>query len=429
MGAGWIATPRCVAVIYFIHDQTNRTIKIGCSWSPRKRLSTLQISTSNELVLLGKIPGTKKVEKEVHLLVYRYAATNPVPGARHVCVSGEWFDDRILPFVTELMVSPQTFLRAKPKKPPRARPADNELRDCSLVVVCDSGETFRESFTLKAASPELALAALTNIADARLTFLAHTARIARLVVPGVAKDVSLRGALAAKCNPRHGLAVTINSELDHSLGMEDGVKQYLHRWFHGVPPEFYQAVDRWHSRATPQCEMLLRQFAQVLNQNQCVIVAQTVLPVRGVFPHGFGRLPKGELRSKVNQKVAGRRRQRVLDARPKDGIVYFIQDAVKTDIKIGFCLKQPEKRLAALQTGNSNPLRLVGHVPGSEAHEKGLHRRFSRFRTHGEWFSNAVLADVYGILKCPSVEEWLRHQDPTSPAGAPVEAVAPDDVV
>jgi hypothetical protein len=96
--------------------------------------------------------------------------------------------------------------------------------------------------------------------------------------------------------------------------------------------------------------------------------------------------------------------------------VYFIQDEVTTAIKIGFCLKKPEKRLVALQTGNSNPLRLVGHVLGSEMHEKGLHRLFSRFRIHGEWFSNAIMVAVSGILKCSSLEDWMNAQDPNLPA-------------
>jgi hypothetical protein len=67
-------------------------------------------------------------------------------------------------------------------------------------------------------------------------------------------------------------------------------------------------------------------------------------------------------------------------------------------------------------------LRLLGHVPGSEIHEKALHRHFSRFRTKGEWFSNAILADVQEILKCTSLEEWLRSNKPALPLGpAPVD--------
>src|SRR5262245_3495113 len=106
-------------MIYFIHDQTSRTIKIGCAWNPGRRLSTLQISTSNKLMLLGAIAGMKRAEKQVHALVYRHCAGNHgEPGARPLRVQGEWFDDRILPFVTELLNSPQGFLEADKKKSP-----------------------------------------------------------------------------------------------------------------------------------------------------------------------------------------------------------------------------------------------------------------------------------------------------------------------
>lgn len=401
-------------MIYFIHDETSRTIKIGCAWDPNRRLSTLQISTSNKLVLLGTFAGTKKVEKEVHGLVYRHCGK--LPGERPLCVSGEWFDDRILTFVTELMAAPKTFLEQKPNKPPRTRPQDNGLRNCSIALVCDSGEAFRESFTLKTATAELALAALTNIANARLAFLANSVRITRLVVPGCAKEVNLRGAFATKCNPRDGLAVVLNSATGGGRMTRGGIKQYAHRRLHGAPPEFYEAASRWFVQPTAECRSHLTRFAQVLNQNHCVIVAQSVLPVRDVLPDGIGPLPKGELRSKVNQKAASRRRERVLTARPKDGIVYFIQDTATTAVKVGFCLHKPEKRLAALQTGNSNPLRLLGHVPGSNAHEGHLHRRFSRFRIQGEWFASAILARVDSILKCRSLEEWLTCQEPEVPA-------------
>ncbi|MBV8819865.1 MAG: hypothetical protein JO022_15995 [Acidobacteriaceae bacterium] len=50
-------------MIYFIHNQVSRSVKIGSAWNPKGRRSTLQISNSTELVILGKIPGTKKVEK------------------------------------------------------------------------------------------------------------------------------------------------------------------------------------------------------------------------------------------------------------------------------------------------------------------------------------------------------------------------------
>lgn len=321
-----------------------------------------------------------------------------------------------------MLAAPKTFLEQKPKKPPRNRPQDDGLRDCSIALVCDSGEAFRESFTLKTATAELALAALTNIAHARLAFLANSVRITRLVVPGCSREVNLRGAFATKCNPRDGLAVILNSATGGGRMMRGGVKQYAHRRFHGAPPEFYEAVSRWFVQPTAECRSHLTRFAQMLHQNHCVIVAQTVLPVRDVLSDGIGPLPKGELRSKVNQKAASKRRERAPAARPKGGIVYFIQDTATAAVKVGFCLKKPEKRLAALQTGNSNPLRLVGHVPGSDTHESHLHRRFSRFRIQGEWFSCEILAHIDAILKCRSLEEWLTPQEPEVPADGPQSA-------
>jgi hypothetical protein len=159
----------------------------------------------------------------------------------------------------------------------------------------------------------------------------------------------------------------------------------------------------------------------VLNHNHCVIIAQTVLPVRGVFPRWIGRLPKGELRSKVNQKSAGKRRvQRAPgETKPKNGRVYFVQEQPTGAIKIGFCLKQPEKRLTTHKMGNSNPLKLIGHVAGSDAHEKLLHRMFSACRMKGEWFSTNILGKVREILACTSLDEWLKRQAPTPEQASP----------
>src|ERR1700677_4189599 len=127
---------------------------------------------------------------------------------------------------------------------------------------------------------------------------------------------------------------------------------------------------------------LLNRFAQTFNHNQCVILAQTPLAVTAVIPRCYGLLPKGELRSKSNRKAAAARRKRPRSSQDapqsKNGFVYFIEDTQAQTIKIGFCVKNPQKRLAALQTGNSSQLRLLGHVAGSEHHEKHLHKHFSQ---------------------------------------------------
>src|SRR5262249_45665616 len=157
---------------------------------------------------------------------------------------------------------------------------------------------------------------------------------------------------------------------------------------------------------------------------RCVVSAVTPLPLLGLVPRQLCRLPKGELRSKANKTAASKRKRqqpREETARVKVGLVYFIQDVVALSIKIGFCLKNPEKRLAALQTGNATTLRLLGHIQGSDAHEKLLHARFARFRIQGEWFSNAIAEEMEAILKHQSVEQWLQSQAPApSLPGLPI---------
>src|SRR5262249_8696361 len=104
-----------------------------------------------------------------------------------------------------------------------------------------------------------------------------------------------------------------------------------------------------------------------------------------------------------------------------NGIVYFIQDTVILAIKIGFCLKKPEKRLAALQTGNSNPLKLLGHVVGTLLHETTLHTHFAPYHLQGEWFSSNIIEHVEGSLKHQWGEDGLRegpgrHVPPVPPS-------------
>jgi hypothetical protein len=127
-------------------------------------------------------------------------------------------------------------------------------------------------------------------------------------------------------------------------------------------------------------------------------------------------LPKGELRSKAYRRAAAKRKRPAgVAARERHGVVYFIQDTSSLAVKIGFCLKKPEKRLAALQTGNANVLSLVGHVLGSESQEKRLHAHLAQHHLQGEWFSPAVLGGVAAILRCGSVGEWLASQGTNLP--------------
>jgi hypothetical protein len=66
--------------------------------------------------------------------------------------------------------------------------------------------------------------------------------------------------------------------------------------------------------------------------------------------------------------------------------VYFIQAAAIGPIKIGFSWGPPERRLASLQTGHYEELRLIGTLDGDMKYEQALHRRFRASRVRGEWY-------------------------------------------
>lgn len=65
--------------------------------------------------------------------------------------------------------------------------------------------------------------------------------------------------------------------------------------------------------------------------------------------------------------------------------VYFIQAGERGPIKIGFS-KDTDKRLAGLQAGHHECLRVLRTVEGGAGVEKWLHRRFAHGWLRGEWF-------------------------------------------
>ncbi|MCH7716405.1 MAG: GIY-YIG nuclease family protein [Gemmatimonadetes bacterium] len=67
--------------------------------------------------------------------------------------------------------------------------------------------------------------------------------------------------------------------------------------------------------------------------------------------------------------------------------VYFIAVGDEA-IKIGVA-QNVEARMAALQTGNHEKLRLIGSIPGDVTTEKKFHRVFAKYHVHGEWFKAA----------------------------------------
>lgn len=89
------------------------------------------------------------------------------------------------------------------------------------------------------------------------------------------------------------------------------------------------------------------------------------------------------------------RKQRRMSARTSK--VYFIQ-AANGAIKIGFTL-DVARRLATLQNGSPERLKLLATMPGGEPEELALHERFAEFRQRGEWFApaRALVAFIRGL--------------------------------
>ena len=69
----------------------------------------------------------------------------------------------------------------------------------------------------------------------------------------------------------------------------------------------------------------------------------------------------------------------------EEGFVYYIQEEMEGSIKIGWS-KDPLRRLTDHETSNPRDLRMVVYVKGSQEDEKEIQRKFSKFKTKGEWF-------------------------------------------
>jgi hypothetical protein len=63
-------------------------------------------------------------------------------------------------------------------------------------------------------------------------------------------------------------------------------------------------------------------------------------------------------------------------------------------VKIGMSRNRPQLRIAAIQSTCPEDLTVYGLLPGDKAYEGALHRRYSEYRTRGEWFRReGALAD------------------------------------
>lgn len=69
-------------------------------------------------------------------------------------------------------------------------------------------------------------------------------------------------------------------------------------------------------------------------------------------------------------------------------MVYFIQGRITKNIKIGHTKRDDlSGRLQELQSASPDQLNLLLVIEGDKRFEWSLHRRFAKYRLHGEWFS------------------------------------------
>lgn len=78
-------------MIYFVQEDPDGPIKIGCSTDPSRRLNTLQTGQPRSLELLAVLPGDRELEKQIHERCARF------------CIRGEWFEpaQELLDFIYE----------------------------------------------------------------------------------------------------------------------------------------------------------------------------------------------------------------------------------------------------------------------------------------------------------------------------------------
>jgi hypothetical protein len=76
-------------------------------------------------------------------------------------------------------------------------------------------------------------------------------------------------------------------------------------------------------------------------------------------------------------------------------LVYFIQSGNDGPIKIGIA-SRPQERLAGLQTGHHDELRMLCITAGGLEQERAYHAQFAEHRIRGEWFSPHpdILAEI-----------------------------------
>jgi hypothetical protein len=90
-------------------------------------------------------------------------------------------------------------------------------------------------------------------------------------------------------------------------------------------------------------------------------------------------------------------------------ILYFIQAESGGPIKIGIA-RDPERRLATLQTGNPEPLVIRRQIRCSADMERRLHALFRSAHIQGEWFRPIpALADMANAIPDADGPDAIEH--------------------
>lgn len=94
-------------------------------------------------------------------------------------------------------------------------------------------------------------------------------------------------------------------------------------------------------------------------------------------------------------------------------MIYFAQDTVSLNIKIGYTGNEDaERRIKQLQTGNSNRIELLATCAGEQVVETSLHQMFAEANVCGEWFRPTpnLLKFIVGVVaKAPQPRTQVKR--------------------
>jgi len=94
-------------------------------------------------------------------------------------------------------------------------------------------------------------------------------------------------------------------------------------------------------------------------------------------------------------------------------VIYFLLAKDLGLLKIGFS-RRPERRISSLICASPVRLKTIKIVDGDAEYEKSLHRKFSTYRAHGEWFYyNPEIELFIQALEHQSLGDIDRLQSPT----------------